>query len=121
MNLSQEGIVRISENVIEQIAIQALARVIGIKPASPNHESEGAEGKGRKANGGVRIQVEGDEGVVPSIAVDAFILTKYGLRIPDISWYVQESIKSTLEQFTGYNVKGVNVFAQGVYLDEEKE
>ncbi|MDO9507986.1 MAG: Asp23/Gls24 family envelope stress response protein [Thermovirgaceae bacterium] len=119
MNLSQEGIVRISEDVIEQIAIQALARVIGIQPANPSPDFEGMD-NGRKPNGGVRILVEFEEGNVPSIVVDAFIKTKYGLRIPDISWYVQESIKSTLEQYTGYNVKGVNVFAQGVYLENEK-
>jgi len=114
-----KGMVRISENVIEQIAIQALARVIGIQPASPSSDIEGGD-KGGKANGGIRIQVQDEDKMVPSIFVDAFIKTKYGLRIPDISWYVQESIKSTLEQFTGYNVQGVNVFAQGVYLDSEK-
>lgn len=119
MSSSQEGIVRISEDVIEQIAIQALARVIGIQPASPAPGLDGSE-KGRKSSGGVRIQVEGEESIVPSIIVDAFLKTKYGLRIPDISWYVQESIKSTLEQYTGYNVKEVNVFAQGVYLENEK-
>lgn len=119
MNSGQEEIVRISENVIEQIAIQALARVIGIQPSSPSPDFEGID-KGRKPNGGVRIRVEDEDGIVPSIIVDAFIKTKYGLRIPDISWYVQESIKSTLEQFTGYNVKGVNVFAQGIYSDNEQ-
>lgn len=102
-----EGNVRISEDVIEQIATQALGRVIGVKPADPED--------GKNPSGGVRITVR--EGVVPSILVDAHITTKYGLRIPDISWYVQESIKRTLEQNTGYSVSAVNVFVQGVYLE----
>ncbi|GAB6280567.1 MAG: Asp23/Gls24 family envelope stress response protein [Thermovirga sp.] len=102
-----EGNVRISEDVIEQIAKQALGRVIGIRPTDPED--------GKNPSGGVRITVK--EGMVPSILVDAHITTKYGLRIPDISWYVQESIKRTLEQDTGYSVSAVNVFVQGVYLE----
>lgn len=111
-----EGNVRISEEVIAQIAIQALLKVNGVQPASPGLVANLRIGK--KTSGGVRISVE--EGEVPSVVVDAYIATKYGLRIPDISWDVQESIKKTLEQYTGYNVKAVNVFVQGVYFDPDQ-
>ncbi|MDO9507987.1 MAG: Asp23/Gls24 family envelope stress response protein [Thermovirgaceae bacterium] len=104
---TKDGNVRISEKVIEQIATQALGRVIGVRPADAED--------GKNPSGGVRITVK--DGVVPAIAIDAHITTKYGLRIPDISWYVQESIKRTLEQNTGYSVIAVNVFVQGVYLE----
>ncbi len=73
---------------------------------------------GKKTSGGVRISVE--EGVLPSVVVDAYITTKYGLRIPDIAWDVQESIKKTLEQYTGYAVKAVNVYVQGVFFEQEQ-
>lgn len=111
-----EGNVRISEEVIAQIAIQALLKVNGVQPASPGLVANLRIGK--KTSGGVRISVE--EGDVPAVVVDAYIATKYGLRIPDISWDVQESIKKTLEQYTGYNVKAVNVFVQGVFFDPDQ-
>ncbi|MDO9508221.1 MAG: Asp23/Gls24 family envelope stress response protein [Thermovirgaceae bacterium] len=111
-----EGNVRISEDVIAQIATQALLKVNGVRPASPGLVANLRIGK--KTSGGVRISVE--EGDVPSVVVDAYITTKYGLRIPDIAWDVQESIKKTLEQYTGYNVKGVNVFVQGVFFDTDQ-
>jgi len=111
-----EGSVKISEEVIGQIATQALLKVNGVQPASPGLVANLRLGK--KTSGGVRISV--DEGDVPSVVVDAFITTRYGLRIPDIAWDVQESIKKTLEQFTGYAVKGVNVFVQGVYFEHEQ-
>ncbi len=112
-----EGNVRISEDVIAQIAIQALLKVNGVQPASPGLVANLRIGK--KTSGGVRISVEeGDD--VPSVVVDAYIATKYGLRIPDISWDVQESIKKTLEQYTGYNVKAVNVFVQGVFFEPDQ-
>lgn len=104
-----EGNVRISEDVIQQIATQALGVVIGVQPAAPE--------EGKNFAGGVQVTVKENAGTVPSIVVDVRITTKYGLRIPDISWYVQESIKRTLEQNTGYSVSAVNVFVQGVYLE----
>ncbi len=115
-NEKSDGTVRISEDVIAQIATQALLKVNGVQPANPGIVANLRIGK--KTSGGVRITVE--EGEVPSVVVDAYISTKYGLRIPDIAWDVQESIKKTLEQFTGYNVKGVNVFVQGVFFDQDQ-
>lgn len=115
-NEKSDGTVRISEDVIAQIATQALLKVSGVQPANPGIVANLRIGK--KTSGGVRITVE--EGDVPSVVVDAYISTKYGLRIPDIAWDVQESIKKTLEQFTGYNVKGVNVFVQGVFFDQDQ-
>lgn len=111
-----DGNVRISEDVIAQIATQALLKVNGVQPASPGLVANLRIGK--KTTGGVRISVE--EGDTPSVVVDAYISTKYGLRIPDVSWDVQESIKKTLEQYTGYNVKAVNVFVQGVFFDPDQ-
>lgn len=115
-NEKSDGTVRISEDVIAQIATQALLKVNGVQPANPGIVANLRIGK--KTSGGVRITVE--EGEIPSVVVDAYISTKYGLRIPDIAWDVQESIKKTLEQFTGYNVKGVNVFVQGVFFDQDQ-
>jgi len=105
----KDGRVRISKEVISEIATQALLRVIGVRAASDQKERQ-------RSSQGVNISVEefGD----PSVVVDAFIETKYGLRIPDIAWYVQESIKNTLEQNTGYKVRAVNVFVQAVYFEE---
>ncbi len=111
VNFSKEGRVRISEEVIAEIASQALIKVIGVQP-------EEDPGNKRLSNG-VDIMIEEEE--VPSVVVDTFIKTKYGLRIPDIAWYVQESIRNSLEQNTGYNIKAVNVFVKGLYFEEVKK
>ena len=42
-------------------------------------------------------------------------LFRYGHRIPDIAWDVQEKIKDNLERYTGYEVQAVNVNVQGIY------
>jgi uncharacterized alkaline shock family protein YloU len=110
------GTVRIAEEVIAQIATQALLSVEGVQPASPGLVANLRLGK--KTSGGVRISIE--EGNPPSVIVEAYVTVQYGLRIPDVAWDVQESIKKKLEEYTGYNVKSVNVYVQGVFFEKEQ-
>jgi uncharacterized alkaline shock family protein YloU len=111
------GSVKISEEVIAQIATQALLSVKGVQPASPGLVANLRLGK--KSSSGVKISVH--DGEVPSIAVEAYVTVKYGLRIPDVAWDVQESIKKNLEQFTGYTVKSVDVYVQGVFFESPQK
>jgi len=75
-----EGKVRISEDVIAQLAMKALNSVEGVSPASPGIMTNLRFG--RKTSNGVRIQIS--DGETPEITVDAYISVKYGLRIPDV-------------------------------------
>ena len=111
------GEVKISEEVILQLAGQALHSLEGVRPAGGSGLA--SFGLGRKTSGGVRVNV--DEGTPPTIMVDTYISVKYGLRIPDVAWEVQEAVKTHLEKFTGYRVKYVNVFVQGIHLHEVPE
>lgn len=105
-----EGKVRISEEVIAQIATKALTSVEGVFPASPGLMANLR--LGRKTVNGVRISIS--EGETPEISVDAYISVKYGLRIPDVCWDVQTAVKEQVERFTGYGIKGVNIYVQGI-------
>lgn len=108
------GEVRISEDVVLQLATQALRSVQGVRPAVASPLA--SLGLGRKTSGGMRVSL--DDGTPPQILVDAYVAVKYGLRIPDIAWDVQESVRNHLEKFTGYRVKYVNVYVQSIYLNE---
>ncbi len=102
------GMIHISEDVIAELARKTIQGIPNIKTAS------GLASKfsiGRKS-GGIRVSVEHSQGTV---AVDAYVLVKYGQRIPDLAWDVQEKIKDNLERYTGYDVKAVNVNVQGIY------
>ena len=66
-----------------------------------------------------RTRVAVEEGKVPSISVEAYVLVKYGQRIPDLAWDVQEKIKANLERYTGYTVSSVNINVQGIYSDRK--
>ncbi|ACZ19272.1 protein of unknown function DUF322 [Thermanaerovibrio acidaminovorans DSM 6589] len=112
-----EGRVRISEDVVAQIAVKALSGVEGVKPASPGLMANLR--LGRKTTNGVRITLS--EGEFPEVQVDAYVAVRYGLRIPDVCWDVQEAIKEQVERYTGYAVRAVNVFVQGITFQEDQD
>jgi uncharacterized alkaline shock family protein YloU len=111
-----EGKIRIAEDVIAQLAVKALMSVDGVQPANPGLMANLR--MGRKAANGIRITIS--EGDSPEIQVDTYISVKYSLRIPDVCWDVQESVKEQIERFTGYSVKAVNVYVQGITFVEKK-
>jgi uncharacterized alkaline shock family protein YloU len=109
-----EGNIHISEDVIIELAKKTILGIPNIQPANMGIASK--FGIGRKAGDGIRVSVE--EGKIPAMTVDAYILVKYGQRIPDLAWDVQEKIKANLERYTGYTVSAVNINVQGIYLEE---
>lgn len=102
------GAIHISEDVIAELASKTIQGIPNIKTAS---RSGSKFGLGRKG-AGIRVSVDHSQGVMD---IDAYVLVKYGQRIPDLAWDVQEKIKDNLERYTGYNVRAVNVNVQGVY------
>ena len=108
------GEVKIDESVIGQIAMQALRTIKGVQPSAGSMMSK--MGFGRKMYGGVRISLEDEEN--PQVTVDTYISVRYGLRIPDVAWDLQETIKDQLELYTGYTVKAVNVYVQGIHFED---
>lgn len=111
---SFEGSVHISEDVMVELTRKTIQGIPNIQTTNTGIASK--FGLGRKAGEGVRVAVE--EGKTPSISVDAYVLVKYGQRIPDLAWDVQEKIKANLERYTGYSVSSVNINVQGIYTDE---
>jgi uncharacterized alkaline shock family protein YloU len=109
-----EGNIHISDDVIVELAKKTILGIPNIQPANMGIASK--FGIGRKAGDGIRVSVE--EGKIPAMTVDAYILVKYGQRIPDLAWDVQEKIKANLERYTGYTVTAVNINVQGIYLEE---
>ena len=109
-----EGSIHISEEVIVELTKKTIQGIPNIQTATTGIASK--FGIGRKSSEGVRVTVE--DGEVPSISVEAYVLVKYRQRIPDLAWDVQEKIKANLERYTGYTVNSVNINVQGIYVDE---
>lgn len=109
------GKINISEEVIAQLAVSSLSTIEGIFPSNPGLIANLR--LGRKTMNGIRVSISESE--VPEIIIDVYALVKYGVRIPDICWDAQESIKKHIESLTGHNVKNVNIYVQGIAFSED--
>lgn len=108
--------IKISEEVVAQIAGKAASEVSGVAGMSGWGLSEML---GKKSfSRGVKVQVGEKE-----TTIDLFIIVEYGARIPDIAWEIQNKVKTVVENMTGLKVVDINIHVQGLNLakDDKKE
>jgi uncharacterized alkaline shock family protein YloU len=116
---SEIGTVRIADDVVSIIAGLAAMEVEGVAAMSGGIAGGIAEVLGRRnLSKGVKVEVGTEEA-----KIEIFIVVKYGVRIPDVAWEIQESVKKAVETMTGLRILQVNIHVQGVSFpkDDEKE
>lgn len=119
LDVDSDGTINISEDVIVELVRKTIQGIAHIQTAA---KLSSKFGLGRKGGDGIKVSVEKEkgEGGARVLVIDVYVLVKYGRRIPDLAWDVQEKIKLNLERYTGYSVKAVNVNVQGIYIDEQQ-
>lgn len=112
------GNVKISNDVIATVAGIATGEVDGVAGMGGSVVGGIAEILGGKKNRGkgVKVELDGD-----NVVIDLYIIVDYGVRIPDVSWEVQENVKNSVESMTGMTVEKVNIHIEGVSFDRERE
>ncbi len=116
-DITNMGIVKISDEVVEVIAGLAAADVKGVANMSDSLASGISHVLSGKKNlaKGVKVNVGED-----SASIDLNLVVQYGVRIPEIAASVQENVKRAVESMTGLNVSGVNIYVQNVILPKEE-
>lgn len=122
MNIENEGLnveiannLIISEDVIGIIAGIAAAEVDGVSGMTLGLVDGINQilGSNKKYSKGVKIELDGN-----NVVIDLYVIVKYGVRIPDVAFSIQNSVKSQVETMTGLNVQSVNINVQGVTFDK---
>lgn len=108
------GEVKISNDVVGTIANIAASEIRGVKGLSGGIAGDIAEMFGKK-NQSKGVKVNAEE---KSVELDLNIIVDFGIRIPEVSWKIQEAVKTSIEAMTGLNVKVVNVHVVGVNMPE---
>lgn len=110
--------IKISEEVVAQIAGKAASEVAGVAGMSGGIVGGLSEMLGGKKNfsKGVKVQVGEKE-----TTIDLFIIVEYGARIPDIAWEIQNKVKTVVESMTGLKVVDINIHVQGLNLPKEEK
>ena len=105
----------ISEDVIGIIAGIAAAEVDGVSGMTLGLVDGINQilGSNKKYSKGVKIELNGN-----NVVIDLYVIVKYGVRIPDVAFSIQNSVKTQVETMTGLNVESVNINVQGVTFDK---
>ena len=112
---SELGVVRITDEVVSIIAGLAAADIEGVSSMSGGIAGGIAEVLGRRnLSKGVKVEVGTEDA-----KIDIFIIVKYGVRIPDVAWDIQEKVKKAVETMTGLKVAHVNIHVQGVNFPQK--
>jgi len=114
-----EGVsIRISDEVIASIASVAAAQVEGVSDMSGNLVNDiGDVFLGKKSGGkGVKVSSGQEE-----VELDLYINVKYGARIPEVAYKVQENVKKSVESMTDLRVSRVNIHIQGISQGSETD
>lgn len=117
MEEKRNGTIKISEEVIANIAITAATEIDGVEKVnqkiSTTAKSLGAHLK--HVVKGVNI-LNGEGGMEITLQV----VVKHGCNIPDVAQKVQKNVSEALSSMTGISVKHVNVIVAGV-CEENKQ
>ena len=100
------GHISYTKNVVRSIVTLATEEVEGVCTFRSN--------TGKKRNSGKNVTVDfTKDGVI----VDVYVRIRYGYRVPEIAYKIQESIRRGVETMTEYKVSAVNVYVQSVSFD----
>lgn len=104
--------IKISNDVVASIAGVAVSEVPGVYGmAGGITEIFGKKGLTK----GIKVEVGEKE-----TKIDVNIIVKYGARIPDVAFEIQNRVKKAVETMTGLKVANVNIHIQGINIPEKR-
>ena len=110
---SDQGSVRISEDVIASIAAIAASETEGVGNLYSGIGTNVAEFLGKKSlPKGVKVVFHGD-----LVEVEVSLLAQYGYNICEVSKNVQSAVRSSIQSMTGMRTSAVNINVGGVSFE----
>jgi len=105
------GDVRISDEVVANIAVIAACEIEGVANVVGNTKTSEFKNLVGMKNYSKTVRIEMVEKIV---SVDMAIIVRYGYSLPTVGKAVQERVKASVENMTGLEVSDVNVRIAGI-------
>lgn len=100
-----------TELIVSKTAAKTALRVPGVAGLCDSFTGNLTKMFSVRDSGDAGIKVNaGDDGLV----IDIFVIVKFGVKIPQLAWDIQNAVKSSVSDITGIKVKAVNIHVQGV-------
>ncbi|MGC2872954.1 Asp23/Gls24 family envelope stress response protein [Ihubacter sp. rT4E-8] len=111
------GTIKISDDVITVCTARAVSSIQGVYQLAGGLADSLPINLPGLDSGSRGIKVaRGDEGLV----LDVYIIVEYMVKIPQLAWDIQGTVKREIESITDLVVKEVNIHVQGVHLPGEE-
>lgn len=115
--MHSSGEVKITDDVISSIAGAAAMKIEGVHSLSGSVVEGIGEMFGKKSfSKGIVVEL-GEEGY----RIDANIIVEHGYKIQDVALKAQRSIENDVKNMIGLDIEAVNIYVDGVKIDESKE
>ena len=114
---SEEGSLSYKRNVVLSIVKLATQEISGIASLSNKGVSVVKKILNKSCHRGVIIEFGEDDDVY----VDVFVNVLFGYSVKDVSFRVQENIKSSIESMTEFKVAAINVNVIGVVFNNTED
>lgn len=127
LNIKNEyGEIRTVNELIEHLVLLKLRDIKGIVGNKknvfkelndqPSHEFMEKEENQNTKDKKIEIKIETKE---ESILIDLFIFIKYGIRIPDLAWDIQNKIKEEITREFEIDNAEINIYIQGIQFPKK--
>jgi uncharacterized alkaline shock family protein YloU len=104
------SLIGIDYDAVAAIAVRASLEVDGVVALEGGFASGLAVAFGKEgSSSGVRLSFDGT-----GIYFQLSVVARYGVRIPDLAWNLQDHVKKTVERCVGLTVSKVDVLVVGV-------
>jgi uncharacterized alkaline shock family protein YloU len=114
------GEINITKKTIESIVSLNLADIKGVVGSKKTIMKEIANMLTESTNDidttnkSIKVEINNNK-----IIINLFIIIKYGVRIPDIAWDIQNRIKKEIIKKLGTDVQEINIRVQGIQFPQK--
>ena len=109
------GDIRVATEVVSIVASLATQEVPGVLRMSGRRLDGINEFLGKESvSKGVRVSFDNK-----TVTCNVYVIIEYGFCIPEVALEIQEKVKASIENMTGYDVQFIDVHVQGVAKREK--
>ena len=112
-----KDVLNVSDDVLAVCAINATLKTEGVAEMAggiTNIISKATRGKELVAKG-AKVNKNKDQ-----IEIDLHVIVKYGCKIPQVAWDIQENVKNEIRSMTNMKLNAVNIHVEGVKRDDQE-
>ena len=118
------GEINVSIETIGSIVSLNLADVKGvvgsrksiIKEITDMLRGDTSENEREEASRTIKVEIKDNKPLI-----NLHIIIKYGVRIPDIAWDIQNSVKEGLREKLGTDINEINIHVQGIQFPKKTQ